>query len=166
MEKKSNSVQREIFNFSPTTNNNKLRRIIARLGSGFSQPENSGAMVHRGKKVSHERRRAQGSQISYNVLHIKGKECNISSYPHGQNDSPVILNENVGYQKPGANCDQERNLAIPFGELQRWICLPQGYHTSYLNTNPGMSTLSVRAGMLFRYPGLTNLCMLFPRLHL
>ena len=34
MEKKSNSVQREIFNFSPTTNNNKLRRIITRLGGG------------------------------------------------------------------------------------------------------------------------------------
>ena len=101
-----------------------------------------------------------------NVLHVKGKECNISSNPHGQNDSPVILNENVGYQKRGVDCDQQRNLAMPFGELQRWICLPRGYHTSFPSTNPEMSTLSVRAGILFRYPGFTDLCMFFPRLHL
>ena len=123
-------------------------------------------MVHRGKKVSHECREAQGSQISYNVLHVKGKECNISSNPHGQNDSPVILNENVWYQKRGVDRDQQRNLAMPFGELQRWICLPRGYHTSFPSTNYEMSTLSVRAGMLFRYPGFTDLCMFFPRLHL
>ena len=138
VERKSNSLQREIFNFSPTMNNNKLRRIITRLGGKLSLTENSEAMVHRGKKVSHERRGAQGSQISYNVLHVKGKECNISSYPHGQNDSLVIFNENVGYQKRGVDCDPQRNIAIPFVELQRWICLFRGYHTSYPSTNPEM----------------------------
>ena len=34
------------------------------------------------------------SKISYNVLHIKGKGCNISPHPHGQHESPVIRNEN------------------------------------------------------------------------
>ena len=48
-------------------------------------------MVHGGKKVSHKCLGAQGSQISYNVLHIKGKGCNVSSNPHGQYDNPVIL---------------------------------------------------------------------------
>ena len=51
-------------------------------------------MVHRGTKVSHKCLGAQGSQISYNFLHIEGKECNINYHPHGQHDSPVILNEN------------------------------------------------------------------------
>ena len=93
-----NSLQREIFNFSPTANNNKLRCIITRLGSELSRTDNRGAMIHGGTKVSHKCLGAQGSQISYNVLHIKGKGCNISSHPHGQYGSPVILNENEGYQ--------------------------------------------------------------------
>ena len=78
------------------------------LGSELSRHDNRGAMVHEGKKVSHKCIGAQDSQISYNVLHIKGKGCNISSHPHGQHDSPVILNEN------GIECNQQRNLAIPF----------------------------------------------------
>ena len=71
-------------------------------------------MVREGTKVSYKCLGAQGNQISYNVLHIKGKGCNISSHPHGQHDSPVILNENGGYRKPGVDCNQQRNLAIPF----------------------------------------------------
>ena len=49
-----------------------------------------------------------------NVLHVKGKGFNISSHSHGQHDSPVILNENGVYQKPGVDCDQQKNLAVPF----------------------------------------------------
>ena len=56
----------------------------------------------------------QGSQISYNILHIKGKGCNISSHPHGKHDSSVILNENEGYQKQGADYDQQINFCNTF----------------------------------------------------
>ena len=88
---------------------------MTRLWSELSRTDNREAMVRGGTKVSHKCLGAQGSQINCNVLHIKGKECNISSYPHGQHDSPVILNENGGgYQKPGVDCDQQGNLAIPF----------------------------------------------------
>ena len=90
---------------------------MTRLWSELSRTDNREAMVRGGTKVSHKCLGAQGSQISCNVLHIKGKEWNISSYPHGQHDSPVILNENGGgggYQKPGVDCDQQGNLAIPF----------------------------------------------------
>ena len=84
--------------------------MIARLRSKFSTPDNRGAMVHGGTNIkSHKCLRAQGSQISYNVLHIKGKGCNISSHLHGQYDSPVILNESGGYQEPGVDCDEQRN---------------------------------------------------------
>ena len=122
VERKFNSLQREIFNFFPTTNNNKLRCITTRLGSELSRTDNRGSMVHRGTKVSHKCLGAQGSQISYNVLHIKGKGCNISSHPHGQHDSPIILNENGGYQKPGVDCDQQGNLAIPFEAKDNDYC--------------------------------------------
>ena len=40
-------------------------------------------MVWGGTKVSHKQLAAQGSQMSYNVLHIKGKGCNISSHAQG-----------------------------------------------------------------------------------
>ena len=53
-------------------------------------------MVRGGTKVSHKQFGAQGSQMSYNVLHIKGKGCNISSHAHGQHDSPFTLNEKWG----------------------------------------------------------------------
>ena len=53
-------------------------------------------MVRGGTKVSHKQFGAQGSQMSYNVLHIKGKRCNISSHAHGQHDSPFTLNEKWG----------------------------------------------------------------------
>ena len=96
VERKFNSLQQEIFNFSPNTNNNKLRCIMTRLWSELSRTDNREAMVRGGTKVSHKCLGAQGSQISCNVLHIKGKEWNISSYPHGQHDSPFILNENGG----------------------------------------------------------------------
>ena len=79
-------------------------------------------MVHRGTKVLHKCLGAQGSQISYNVLHIKGKGYNISSHPHGQSDSPIILNENRGYQKPGVDCDQQGNLAILFEAKDNDYC--------------------------------------------
>ena len=79
-------------------------------------------MVRGGTKVSHKCFGAQGSQISYNVLHIKGKGCNISSHSHGQHDSPVILNENEWYQKQGVDCDQQRNLAIPFETKDHDYC--------------------------------------------
>ena len=107
VERKFNSRQREIFNLSPTSNIDKLRCIITRLGSELSQPDNrgggGGGMVRGGIKVSHK---CLGA--------IKGKECNINSHPHGQHYSPVIFNENGVYQKPGVDCDQQRNLAIPF----------------------------------------------------
>ena len=48
-------------------------------------------MVLGGTKVSHKFLGAKGSQISYNVLHIKEKGGNINSHLHGQYDSPVIL---------------------------------------------------------------------------
>ena len=83
VERKLASLQWEIFNFSPTSNKNKLRWLITRLGS----------------ELSHKCLGAQGSQISYNVLHIKGKRCNISSHPHGQHGSLVIHNKNGGYWK-------------------------------------------------------------------
>ena len=51
VERKFDSLQREIFNFSPTLNNNKLRCIITRLGSKLSRPDNSGAMVHGGSQL-------------------------------------------------------------------------------------------------------------------
>ena len=137
---------------------------------------------------------------------IKGKEYNISSHPHGQHYSPVIFNENGVYQKPGVDCDQQRNLAIPFEmkdddycriltrvnecrfrqgiqanqgfqrmetklsnlyeivsdkENTKDGCLPRGCHTNHPSTCHGKSTLQVRAGMLFRYPGLT-ICVRFP----
>ena len=53
-------------------------------------------MVRGGTKVSHKQFGAQCSQMSYNVLHIKGKGCNISSHAHGQHDSPFTLNEKWG----------------------------------------------------------------------
>ena len=49
-------------------------------------------MVRKGKKVLHKCVGALGTQISYNVLHNKEQGCNISSDPHGQHDSPIILN--------------------------------------------------------------------------
>ena len=73
VERKINSLQQKIFNLSLTTNNKNLRCIIARLGSELSRPNDRGAMVYGGTKVSHKCHGAQGSQISYNVLHIKGK---------------------------------------------------------------------------------------------
>ena len=39
VERKFDSVQREIFNFSATSNNNKLRCIITRLGSELSNQD-------------------------------------------------------------------------------------------------------------------------------
>ena len=76
MERKFNSLQGEIFSFSPTANNNKLRCIITRLGSELSRPDNRGAMVHEGTKVSYKSLGAQVSQISYNVLLTKRNRCN------------------------------------------------------------------------------------------
>ena len=73
VERKFNSLQREIFNF--TSNNNKLRCIIGRLGSELSRPDNRGDMVRGGMKVSHKCLGAQGSQISHNVLHIKERDA-------------------------------------------------------------------------------------------
>ena len=96
VERKFNSLQREIFNFFPTTNNNKLRCISAGLGSELSRTDNRRAMVHGGTQVSHICLGAKDSEISYNVLHIKRTGCNISSHPHGQHGSPIILHENGG----------------------------------------------------------------------
>ena len=42
VERKFNSLQREIFNFFPTTNNNKLRCITTRLGSELSRTDSRG----------------------------------------------------------------------------------------------------------------------------
>ena len=79
-------------------------------------------MVHGVAKVSHKCLGAQGSQISFNVLHIKGKGSNISSHPHGQHDSSIILKENGVYQKPGIDFDQQGNLAIPFEAKDNDYC--------------------------------------------
>ena len=78
--KKLNSVQREILNFSPTiNNNNKLRCIITRLGSilitGGGGERGEKGMVYGGMKVSHKCLGGHGSQISYNVLHIKERDA-------------------------------------------------------------------------------------------
>ena len=64
---------------------------LQRWGASCHGLTTGGAMVHGGTKVSHKCLGAQGSQISYNVLHIKGKGCNVSSNPPGQYDNPVIL---------------------------------------------------------------------------
>ena len=71
---------------------------ITRLGSDLSRSDNRGAkqVKYGGTKVSHKCSGAQDSQIRCNVLHIKGKGCNISTYPHGHHNSPVIFNENEG----------------------------------------------------------------------
>ena len=135
------SLQREIFNFSPTSNNNKLRCIIARLRSMFSRPDNRGAMVHGGTKVSHKCLRAQGSQISYNVLYIKGKGCNISSHPYGQYDSPVILNENGGYQEPRVDCDEQRNWQYL---LKRMITITAKYLLGSMNVEADKKSRQTR----------------------
>ena len=74
-----NSLQREIFNSFPTSNNNKLRYIMRMLRSKLSRPDNRRAMVFGGTKISHKCIRAQGSQISHNALHIKGKRYNTVS---------------------------------------------------------------------------------------
>ena len=116
VERKFDSLQREIFNFSPTSNIIKVRCIITRLGSELSRPGNSGAMVHGETKVSHKYLGAR-----YNVLHIKEKGCNISSHPQEQHDTPVILNE-WGYQKPRADCDQQINLAMSFETKDHDYC--------------------------------------------
>ena len=39
-----------------------------------------------------------------------------------QHDSSVMLNENGGYQKPGVDCDQQRNLAIPIEKKDHNYC--------------------------------------------
>ena len=50
-------------------------------------------------KVSNKCVGALCSQISYNVLHIKEEGYNVGSHPHRQPyDSPVLVNENGGYQ--------------------------------------------------------------------
>ena len=117
VERRFDSLQQEIFNFSPTSVNTKPRYIITRPGCELSRPDNKGAMVRGGTKVSHKCLEAQGTQINCNIFHIKGKGCNNSSHPHRQHESSVILNESGGYQKPGFDSDQQRNLAIPFETL-------------------------------------------------
>ena len=69
-------MERKFKSFSPTTNNNKLRCIITRLGSELSRPDNRGAMFHGGTKVSYKCLGAQVSQISYNVLLTKRNRRN------------------------------------------------------------------------------------------
>ena len=56
-------------------------------GAGCHDLEKGEAMVYGRTKVSHKCVGAKGTQISYNVLHIKGKRCNISLHPHGQYNS-------------------------------------------------------------------------------
>ena len=65
----------------------------------MSQPDNSGAMANGRTKISHKCLGAKGNRTSCNILHIKGKGCNISSHLHEQHDSPVILNENGDIKK-------------------------------------------------------------------
>ena len=74
--------------------------------------DNRGVMIRAGTKVSHKCLEAQGSQNTYNVLHIKGKRYNISSHTHGQHDSPVM--ESGECHKPEFDCSQQRNLEMPF----------------------------------------------------
>ena len=45
------------------------------------------------------------------------------------------------------------------------IC-PKACKTNYHSTYPGKMTLTARAGMLFKYPGLTSLCIIFSPLTL
>ena len=87
----------------------------------MSRTDNRGAMAHRGTKVSHKCLGAQGSQISYNFLHIEGKECNINYHPM-DNMTALSYLMKMGYQKPGVDCDEQRNLAIPFEEKDKDYC--------------------------------------------
>ena len=48
VERKFDSLQREIFDFFSNSNNNKLRFIITRLGSELPMPDNSECMVRGG----------------------------------------------------------------------------------------------------------------------
>ena len=64
VERKFDSLQREMFNFSLTSNNNKLICFITKLGSEFLRSDNREAMFCGGTKVSHKCLRAQGSKIS------------------------------------------------------------------------------------------------------
>ena len=64
VERKFDSLQREMFNFSLTSNNNKLICFITKLGSEFLRSDNREAMFCEGRKVSHKCLGAQGSKIS------------------------------------------------------------------------------------------------------
>ena len=64
VERKFDSLQREMFNFFLTSNNNKLICFITKLGSEFLRSDNREAMFCEGTKVSHKCLGAQGSKIS------------------------------------------------------------------------------------------------------
>ena len=65
----------------------------------------------------------KAAKLAVMYFTLKGKGCNISWHPHGQYNSPVILNENGGCQKLEVNCDQEIYLAIPFENKDHDYCL-------------------------------------------
>ena len=98
VERKRNSSQREIFNFSPTTNNNKLRCIITRLGSELSRTDNRGPMVHGGTKVSHKCLVAQGSQLAIMSFTLKERDA-ISVHIRMENMTALsyLMNRGWGY---------------------------------------------------------------------
>ena len=99
VERKFNSLQREILDFFPTANNNKLRCITTGLGSDLSQTGGPWSMEER--------------KFHINVLELKAAKYQ---------PSPIILNENGGYQKQGVDCDQQGNLAISFEAKDNDYC--------------------------------------------
>ena len=92
--------------------------------------------MHGGTKVSHKCLGAQGSQISYNVFHIKGKGCNISSHLHGQHDSPIIL-------KMGGTKNQELTAI----SKESWQYLLKQKITITAEYLPGSMNVEARQGI-------------------
>ena len=208
VERKFNSLQPEIFNFFPTTNNNKLRCITTRLGSELSRTDNRGAMVQGGTK------------FHINVLELKAAKLAIMSFTLKERDAisidtcmdnitaPSYLMKIGGTKSqeltaiskeiwqyllkwkikiaaeylPGSMNEKADRESRQSRDSSKWKLNPtifmklcqirgtpqvdlEGITPITPTTYPGKAILSVKAGMLFRYPGLTSLCTLFPLLH-
>ena len=180
VERKFNSLQREIFNFSSTTINIKLRCIITRLVTKLLGPDNKGAWSMEERKIhinvlglkaaklaitfSNSRKRMQyqfrckNQKLTGNTFETKDhnyclilarvNECRgrqgiqVNQWFKRMETKPSILHEIVSDKRNSRDASHQ---------------LPQ-----YISWK---IDLLVRAGMLFRYPGLTIFCMLFPILH-
>ena len=77
------------------------------------------------------------------MVERKSTLCNVRSLiSHGQHDSPVILNENGGYQKLGVDCNQQRNLAIYL--LKRKITVTAEYLPGSINVETDRESRQTR----------------------